>query len=422
MSKLYKEIDHLVREQVISKETADTIRAYYEHNQSSKSTILKVLFGVLGSLLIGSGIILLLAHNWDEISKYYKIIIGCLPLLLGHSLGFYVLRNKKNKAWKESAALLLFFSIGIAIAITSQVYHIEGNLYQYLLTWMLLGIPLIYLFQSDAITVVLLFINTMYLLRFDISNQVWLHELVRYIIVLGTIIPYYIQVIKSKTDRMIPVYNWLVPISISVVLIQVCIREFQGDSLLYLMLFFGVFYSLGTLWKITNNSRILKNGFLVIGSIGVLSILMMTTYKEGWQLAVDYEQLNAILLIALMLVYMGILVYQWIILKDIKYTLLQLTPLVFSIWISFLHQYEIIGVMFMNLWGILVGIQMIYKGIQTRHYGILNFGMLTIILLITLRFFDFDINFTTKGITFIILGIGFFIVNYRMSTLKKKEK
>jgi uncharacterized membrane protein len=40
-----------------------------------------VLFSILGAALMGSGIILLLAHNWDQLSRVMRTVISFAPLV-----------------------------------------------------------------------------------------------------------------------------------------------------------------------------------------------------------------------------------------------------------------------------------------------------------------------------------------------------
>lgn len=67
MSKqILRALPELVRENVISNEAADNIRKYYEGISGQPGNRLFVVFGVLGSLLVGMGIVLILAHKWDN--------------------------------------------------------------------------------------------------------------------------------------------------------------------------------------------------------------------------------------------------------------------------------------------------------------------------------------------------------------------
>ena len=62
----------------------------------------------------------------------------------------------------------------------------------------------------------------------------------------------------------------------------------------------------------------------------------------------------------------------------------------------------------------------IKRGNKLNNLGILNFGLLIIIILITCRFFDTDFSFVVRGILFISIGLGFFLTNYVM--LKKRNR
>ena len=82
--KLLKELEELVAQQVITQEVADHIRLYIqERKRTSTSHKLLIIFGVLGASLIGLGIIVLLAHNWDELPRWIKTFFSFLPLLVG---------------------------------------------------------------------------------------------------------------------------------------------------------------------------------------------------------------------------------------------------------------------------------------------------------------------------------------------------
>ena len=66
---LLKDIQDLVNAEIISDEVADKIQDYYRTKGSLSKNRLFVVFGILGAILIGLGIILIIAHNWDELSR-----------------------------------------------------------------------------------------------------------------------------------------------------------------------------------------------------------------------------------------------------------------------------------------------------------------------------------------------------------------
>ena len=109
-----------------------------------------IVFGIFGAILVGLGIILLVAHNWDDLSRTTKSFFAFLPLVVGQILcGFVLIKKTDSVAWRESATAFLFFSVGACISLITQIYNIPGNLSSFLLTWMLLCLPLVYLMRSS---------------------------------------------------------------------------------------------------------------------------------------------------------------------------------------------------------------------------------------------------------------------------------
>ena len=69
---ILKELTELTKENVITQETAERIRDYYENKSSSSTNRLFIIFGILGAILVGLGVILVIAHNWDELTRGTK--------------------------------------------------------------------------------------------------------------------------------------------------------------------------------------------------------------------------------------------------------------------------------------------------------------------------------------------------------------
>jgi hypothetical protein len=72
----------------------------------------------------------------------------------------------------------------------------------------------------------------------------------------------------------------------------------------------------------------------------------------------------------------------------------------------------------MNAYLIIVGIYLMVRGYVRQQVSIFNVGMLLITALIVARLFDVDMNFLVRGILYIVLGVVFFGVNYRMRKQK----
>ena len=79
-----------------------------------------------------------------------------------------------------------------------------------------------------------------------------------------------------------------------------------------------------------------------------------------------------------------------------------------------------IAAVLINLLVFTMGVLTIRQGADENHLGILNYGLLIITALVICRFFDAKISFFIRGILFLLIGFGFFFVNYWM--LKKRKE
>lgn len=419
-SKIQNDINNLVKEQVISKETALNIEAYYNSKKLHSSNRLFTVFGVIGSLLIGLGVILILAHNWDNFSKSIKTFFAFLPLVTGQIVVGYSIVKNKSRTWKEASGVFLFFAVGACISLISQIYNIPGKFSTYLLTWVVLCLPLIYLLKSYALSLLHLIFITYYACEYGYSffnhHQPWY-----YLVLLALALPFYLQLLKQKPlANITSILNWFFPLSLTISL-GTFVND--GDQLGFLMyvLFFGLMYIIGTL-PFFNTQKLRKNGFLVIGSLGMVITLLTLSFWGIWKLSFsrslfEYEELY--FSISLFVLSLLILVYMknkgWIKKFNLFQYVFVLFPIIFFIGFS----NQIVSTVLVNLLLLALGLTYIKKGVDRIHFGILNYGLVIISALIACRFFDPDISFENRGLLFVAIGLGFFITNYIM--LKKQR-
>src|SRR6478672_12065312 len=119
---LLAELPDLVANGVVTAEAADALRQYYSTLPSDPPRRIGfILSAILGSLLVGAGIILLVAHNWDFLGRPIRCAIAFAPLVLSVALGIFVLlRRNESTAWREASAILNVAAVGTAIALVSQ--------------------------------------------------------------------------------------------------------------------------------------------------------------------------------------------------------------------------------------------------------------------------------------------------------------
>ena len=107
--KIFNQLHELQNQGVITTETALDISNYYKSKNKESSSRLTVIYSVIGSILIGLGLILLFAHNWDEMSKIAKTIVAIAPLAITQiSGGYFIYKKPDNLAAREGIGSLLF--------------------------------------------------------------------------------------------------------------------------------------------------------------------------------------------------------------------------------------------------------------------------------------------------------------------------
>jgi uncharacterized membrane protein len=422
---ILNDIPELVREEVITPETADRIRAYYQRKEPTSTNRLVIVFGVLGALLTGLGTILIIAHNWDDLPRSTQTFFAFLPLLLGQALcGFTLWKKDTSAAWRESATAFLFFAVGASISLVSQVYHIPGELSSFLLTWMALCLPLIYVMRSSVASLLFLGGITWY----AVQEGYWTYphgNAYGYWLLLLLVLPFYYDLsLKGPRSNYTTFHHWLVPLSLVITLGTVAVHHQQLLIPAYISLF-ALFYLVGEL-PLFRNLDTQNNAYRVLGSLGTICLLLAMSFADFWtrmrredwtasEVISSPEAITAILLTCTSLV----LLYRQLKRK----TAGEINPFEYAfVFFNTLFIYGLFSpaaVVLNNLLILGIGVATIRNGSQKNHLGILNYGLLIIAALVICRFFDTDLSFVIRGLLFVLVGLGFFAMNYR--TLQKRK-
>jgi uncharacterized membrane protein len=426
--KILKDLPELIENQIISEETAERIRLYFRAKEKPSANRMFIVFGVLGAILVGLGIILILAHNWDELSMVTKTVLAFLPLVIGQVLCAYtLLRMNESISWRESSAVFLTLSVGACISLISQIYNIPGNISSFMLTWVLLTIPIVYLMKSSITSLLYIIGITYYACETNYFHYPQT-ENYNYWLLLLLVLPHYYLLFKKKPNsNFTSFHNWLLPLSLCIVLGTLAVEMGNLMFISYMSLF-GMFYLIGNSILFTDKKKI-NNGYKLLGIAGSLILLLILSFDSLWENIRDDNYLMENIIISpefwTIILITGIaIVLLFFQLKN--KSLSEIKPFDF-VFIVFLLTYlfsstSILAVIMINLILLTIGIITIKEGTTKDHLGILNFGLLIITILVICRFFDTDISFVTRGILFILVGFGFFATNYYMIKRRKSNE
>ncbi len=127
---LLNELELWVREGVIDDRQAGLIRMRYPTPEQA-GTWGRIAFAVAGAVLIGLGVILLFAYNWEKMHKFAKLAVVFTALVGTHGAALSV----KRPVAKETLHVLGTMFFGAGIWLVAQVYHIEEHYPNAFLVW-----------------------------------------------------------------------------------------------------------------------------------------------------------------------------------------------------------------------------------------------------------------------------------------------
>jgi uncharacterized membrane protein len=427
---LLGELPGLVSDGVLDEATADRLRARYpEPPRVSGSRLAIVVCALFGTLLIGSGVILLLAHNWEHLGRPVRTVIAILPLLVSQFLaGWVLIRRGESTAWREGSATLLTLALAAAIALVDQTYHTGDDLESFLWRWSLLLAPLPWLLDSTAAAMIFLASLTWWAgaAKADRLEVIWLWPLAL------AVVPHLISVMRSDRRGLRAAnLQWACAGFL-------CVAAGLGLEWrvpgLWILVYTGLFALMiagGTVVR-RDERALWRRPFEVVGTAGSVILWLILSFDEpwrniGWQHIRDNERFHraasvfdVVLAVGLPLAALAVV----LLILDRKIHRLQLAwilsvPLVAVLWpwvaSGETPDARYLAAIAFNLLLFGVGIATIVTGVRRQHLGTVNLGMVVVASLVVVRFLDAEIGFVVKGLAFIVVGIGFLIANLVMA-------
>ncbi|MDN3637352.1 DUF2157 domain-containing protein [Simiduia curdlanivorans] len=136
-------LTQLLQEWVSAELISSTQAASIERYEQAKPARHWVLYGILavGVTVLAIGVISLIAANWSEIPNWAKLGADLL-VLAALALGIYRLHGSGSLVLFEVGIVFFAALILASIGLIAQIYHTGGDLYQALLLWLVMLLPL----------------------------------------------------------------------------------------------------------------------------------------------------------------------------------------------------------------------------------------------------------------------------------------
>jgi len=141
------------QEGIVTGEGAKRLRERYA--AEPQGGLAQMVVGAVGALLIGSGLIAVLAYNWDDFPRWVRIGLALGPLAVTQAVSWWVLgRGEAAKPWqREAAAVVQTLAVGAAMALVSQIYNLPGKWTDLVFWWCVVSVPLAWVLRSEAVAI-----------------------------------------------------------------------------------------------------------------------------------------------------------------------------------------------------------------------------------------------------------------------------
>lgn len=416
---LYDELPKLVAGGVLDAAAADRIRAHYGPTPERKPGSLAVLiFGVLGAALVGLGIILILANNWDELSRTVRAGITFALLFGAQAIaGFTITRRPESSAWREASGLFLGLCTGAAIALIAQTYNIPGDLGRFLMTWMLLILPLMYLLDAGVVTIGYLAGITWWAgyMQGHQYHALWFYPMAAaalpHLILTALRSPY-----ATRTAWML----WAACICAAIAPGLVIERALPGLWIPLYASLFGLLYLGGAFW-FSDAENLWQRPLHSAGALGLGLLSLIFTFEDVWDSVgwhhyrswnqgyydgaaiADYVVTAALIIGAVALLVTAIRR------RRAEYIPLGAMPIlaVAGFGIAAATDDSVAPWLAFNAYVLAISVYTIAQGLRSDRLTTTNAGMILLAALIGIRFFDSELSFIARGVVFIVLGLGF---------------
>jgi uncharacterized membrane protein len=421
------ELPDLVARGVLTSDAADAIRRHYgEANKDRWPQIALVLSTILGAVLVGLGIIFLVAHNWSDFGRPVRAVLAILPLAAAQALVAWVAWCRPaSVTWREGAATFLTLALAAAVALVQQTYNAPGSPSTIILMVMCLALPLVYLLRATGPAVLYLAGSILW----AVSSRLEGAE-VLYLWLLGMgVLPHFVLTLRADRYGLrsvllawaiavwaIPAFGWIASE----------IPHGYAHEHLWCAAFAGLFaimYLVGTLW-FGEVGSIWRRPFHLIGAGGVALAAYLLTFKFAWEQLPQKDDLLEPVCLCLLggaaLVAAGLCVAA-VLKRQPGRIVFGIAPVLALAALGLSAVFELRQPMSLifNAYVLALAVTTLVSGVRQRRLALANAGVLLVALLVVARLFDSELGLLVRGIACMVIGVGFLATNLVMLRRRK---
>jgi uncharacterized membrane protein len=426
---LHRQLPRLIAEGVLTEEAADALRRHYGPPEPRRTRARwgQILLAAFGALLVGGGVILILAHNWDILGRPARAALALGLLLAAQILTLFALvRRPHSAAWTEATSVFLVAACGASLALVGQTYHLGGSFEDLMQAWLWLVVLVPYLTGSTLAAIGfwgLLVIRITALGWRDAPWDPWL------LVLAGT--PFVLLRVRARPESWsTALVTAAAAASTFVVGSMVTIQGgWNGLWAVFQLSLLGALIA-AAVWEADGEiAGTWRGRILAPAWIGAVLVGTALTFDDPWRSAssIQTELRNpnvagAAVVALACAVFASIVTIRLARVGRRAAAIATAAPfLVVATHALALSGMDAPGWVVFNLWLLAVGSLTLMEGIRALKLGTANRGLFALSLLLLARFFDSDQSFLARGLAFVVLGSACLALNYWLMRRARTE-
>jgi hypothetical protein len=292
---------------------------------------------------------------------------------------------------------------------------------QFLLTWMILTLPVVYLLSS-SLPCLIYFAGITSWAGYEQAEG---GHAILFWLLLALTAPYlWMEAKKNPYSPRFVFLGWGLSLCLCVGTGIALEKALPGLWTIVYSSIFPCLYLIGWHWFREAPSA-WQRPFHTVGALGITILSFLFTFEFPWddvgwhhyhyygdlyhRYAAWLDYVLALLLPAAAVALLVMAFRQ----RDRSHLLFGLLPIIGIVGyaLASITQAELLAMLLFNIYVFVLGLRTVIVGIRQSRIGTVNAGMLILGALIVARFFDVDLGFVVRGIAFILLGIGFLVTN-----------
>lgn len=437
---LYDELPRLVERGVLDGAAAERVREHYgpAPAKADASNVLLAVFGVIGAVLIGLGVVLVLAHNWEDLSRPVRAGIAFGVLLAAQAIAAWaIVCKRESPGWIEATSAALAIAVVATVALIAQTYHLPGDLRNLLFVWAVLVAPLPYVGGSRLAAAAAWLIGAWW-----IAAGPWWTEtpgVSGWLVPAAITAPFLVHLARRHAgEGRTALVGWAIVGSTLFALPRVA---GPGDLGLWVPLFAGFLGSClvvgerlesvgASAWSWT------LRPWTSAGTIGVGFLTFLFGFRGMWEHGIADGPTAGFVetfgpwgiawrgaaAVALVAAPAWAVVGAWRDGRKASALLLAVPVWATAGWLfarEGLAGTDVGMAIVANVAALALGVAACAGGLRHGAFGRANAGLLLIAATAVARFFDFDVSFVVRGLAFILVGIGFLAINVRVARRRR---